>query len=154
MLLIHRLFIKTALIWLLLGAAAGGWMLLGQAGVVPSPQRNLFTIHVHWLGIGFFLNMVCGVALWMFPRRGGESRQKASRDPLAWAAYLLLSMGLAVRSAALLFPALFGNLVLAASVYLQVGGILAFTLAIWPRIYLPGAGLPGAGISKITSVKK
>ncbi len=98
--------------------------------------------------------MVCGVALWMFPRRSGESRPKAARDPMAWAAYLLLSVGLAVRSAALLFPALFGNLVLAASAFLQVGGILAFTLAIWPRIYLPGAGLPGAGISKITSAEK
>ena len=154
MLLIHRLFIKTALIWLLLGAAAGGWMLLGQAGVVPSPQGNLFTIHIHWLGIGFFLNMVCGVALWMFPRRSGESRQKAARDPLAWAAYLLLSVGLAVRSAAWLFPALFGNLVLAASAFLQAGGILAFTLAIWPRIYLPGAGLTEAGISKTASAGK
>ncbi len=154
MLLIHRLFIKTALIWLLLGAAAGGWMLLGQAGVVSSSHENLFTVHIHLVGIGFFLNMVCGVALWMFPRRSGETRQKAARDPLAWAAYLLLSVGLAVRSAALLFPALLGSLVLAASAFLQVGGVLAFTLAIWPRIYLPGAGLPGAGISKITSAEK
>jgi len=74
-------------------------MLLGQAGVVPSPQRNLFTRHIHWLGIGFFLNMICGVALWMFPRSSGESREAAARDPLAWAANLLLSLGLAVRSA-------------------------------------------------------
>ena len=139
MLLIHRLFIKTALIWLLLGAGVGGWMLLGQAGVLASPRENLFTVHIHLVGIGFFLNMVCGVAFWMFPRRSGESREKAARDSLAWATYLLLTAGLAVRSAALLFPAMLGNPVLAASAFLQVGGVLAFTVAIWPRIYLPGA---------------
>jgi len=81
MLLIHRLFIKTALIWLFLGAAAGGWMLLEQAGVLPSPHMNLFTVHIHLVGIGFFLMMVCGVALWMFPRTSGESREKGLATP-------------------------------------------------------------------------
>ena len=56
--------------------------------------------------------------------------------------------------AALLFPAMLGNSVLAASAFLQVGGVLAFILALWPRIYLPGAGLLAAGLLKATSSKK
>ena len=103
---------------------------------------NLFTVHIHLVGIGFFLMMVCGVALWMFPRTSGESREKAARDPLAWATYFLLTVGLAVRSATLLFPTLLGNKVLAASAFLQVGGVLTFVAAIWPRIYLPEPGFP------------
>ncbi len=141
MLLIHRLFIKTALVYLLLGAAAGAWMLLHQAEVLPEPPESLFTVHIHLLGVGFFLMMVCGVALWMFPRKTGESREQAARDPLAWTCYFLIAGGLAVRSAALLLPTVLGNGVLAASAFLQVGGILSFVLAIWPRIYLPGAKL-------------
>ena len=139
MLLIHRLFIKTALVYLLLGAMAGGWMLLAQAGVVSEGPTSLFTVHIHLLGIGFFLMMVCGVALWMFPRKSGESREKASRDPMTWATYLLLTSGLALRCLALLFLDVFGNTMLAVSVFLQVGGVLAFVLTIWPRVYLPGA---------------
>lgn len=139
MLRIHRLFLKTALIYLFLGGLAGGWMLLAQAGVVPEGPKNLFTVHVHLIGIGFFLMMVCGVALWMFPRKSGESREQAARDPLAWATYLLLTTGLALRCAALLLRSGFSNDVLALSVFLQLGGVLAFILAIWPRIYMPGA---------------
>ncbi|OFV99477.1 MAG: hypothetical protein A3F68_09180 [Acidobacteria bacterium RIFCSPLOWO2_12_FULL_54_10] len=142
MLLIHRLFIKTALVYLLLGAAAGGWMLLEQARVVPVSPKNLFSIHIHLVGIGFFLMMVCGVALWMFPRKSGEDRVTAAREPFAWATYILLTGGLAIRCMAMLFPEIFSNRVLAVSVFIQVGGILSFVLSIWPRIYMPGAKLP------------
>ncbi len=139
MLPIHRLFLKTALVYLFLGALAGGWMLLAQSGVLLEGPRSLYTIHIHLLGIGFFLMMVCGVALWMFPRKSGESREQASRDPLAWTTYILLTAGLALRCIALLLRSGSSDVVLAVSVFLQLGGVLAFILAIWPRIYLPGA---------------
>src|SRR3972149_3156969 len=144
MLLIHRLFIKTALVYLLLGAMAGGWMLLEQAGMVSEGPKSLFTVHIHLIGIGFFLELVCGVALWMFPRKSGESREEAARDPLAWTTYFLLTMGLGIRTAALLLADVFGNTVLAASAFLQMGGVVSFVLAIWPRVYLPGAKLESA----------
>lgn len=142
MLLIHRLFIKTALVYLVLGVAAGAWMLLRQAGVPLPEVENLYTVHIHLLGVGFFLMMVCGVALWMFPRKSGETREEAARDPLAWTTYYLIAGGLAVRCVALLLPAVFGNVVLAASAFLQFGGVAAFAAAIWPRVYLPGAKAP------------
>ena len=139
MLLIHRLFIKTALVYLFLGALAGGWMLLAQTGVLATPAINLISIHAHLVGIGFFLQMVCGVALWMFPRKTGESRERAARDPLAWATYFLITGGLAVRILASLSATVFGNTMLAASTLLQLAGIMAFVVGIWPRVYLPGA---------------
>lgn len=148
MLLIHRLFIKTALVYLFLGALVGGWMLLGEAGVVPASERNLIEAHAHLVGIGFFLQMVCGVALWMFPRKTGESREHAARDPLAWATYFLITGGLGVRTLASVFPIPFGNTLVAASTFLQLGGILAFVVGIWPRVYLPGARLPMQSASR------
>jgi len=139
MLLIHRLFIKTSLVYLFMGALAGGWMLLAQTGVLAAPAINLISIHAHLVGIGFFLQMVCGVALWMFPRKTGESRERAARDPLAWATYFLITGGLAVRILASLSATVFGNTMLAASTLLQLAGIMAFVVGIWPRVYLPGA---------------
>ena len=139
MLQIHRLFIKTALVYLLLGVVAGGWMLLARAGWVPAGPPNLYTVHIHLLGVGFLLMMVCGVALWMFPRKAGESREHAAHDPLSWVSYFLIVGGLALRVAGELLPERPGNAVLGFSVILQVGGVLAFVVVIWPRVYLPGA---------------
>ena len=117
-------------------------MLLARAGVVPEAQERLYTIHIHLLGVGFLLLMVCGVAQWMFPRKSGESREQAARDPLGWTAYLLITVGLAVRVIGELLPAVFRSGLLAASVLMQVGGVLAFVVAIWPRVYLPSAKPP------------
>lgn len=142
MLRIHRLFIKTALVYLVLGVAVGAWMLLRQAGI-PLPHRDtLYTIHIHLLGLGFFMMMVCGVALWMFPRKSGETREEAARDPLAWTSYFLIAVGLAVRCLALLLPEVLGGMVLGASAVAQFAGVVAFAVAIWPRVYLPGGSEP------------
>lgn len=142
MLLIHRLFIKTALVFLVLGVSAGAWMLLEQSGFALPVSPSLYTVHIHLLGLGFFFMMVCGVALWMFPRRSGESREKAARDPLGWAAYGLLTGGLSLRCLALLFPETLGSVLLGLSAVLQFGGVATFAAAIWPRVYLPGASSP------------
>ena len=142
MLLLHRLFIKTALVYLVLGVMAGAWMLLRQAGV-PLPEiANLYTVHIHLLGLGFFFMMVCGVAFWMFPRKSGETREEAASDPLGWSAYYLITIGLAARCLALLLPQLLGKTVLGASALLQAGGVVCFAVAIWPRVYLPGGAEP------------
>ena len=143
MLLIHRLFIKTALVYLVLGGIAGAWMLLRQAGAPLSEIENLYTVHIHLLGLGFFMMMVCGVAFWMFPRKAGESREQAARDPLAWTCYYLITIGLAVRCLALLLPQVLGPMVLGASAVVQAGGLATFAVAIWPRVYLPGGMEPG-----------
>jgi len=148
MLLIHRMFIKTALVYLVLGVMAGAWMLLQQAGA-PLPEiPNLFTVHIHLLGLGFFMMMVCGVALWMFPRKSGDTRQQAARDPLAWACYYLITIGLAARCLALLLPGVFGSVVLGGSAILQAGGVVCFAIAIWPRVYLPGGSEPSRAKAK------
>jgi hypothetical protein len=143
MILIHRLFIKTALVYLVLGVLAGAWMLLRQAGAPVPEIANLYTVHVHLLGLGFFRMMVCGVAFWMFPRKSGETREEAARDPLAWSSYYLITAGLAIRCLALLLPELLGNLTLGASAVAQAAGVATFAVAIWPRVYLPGGSEPG-----------
>ena len=142
MLLLHRLFVKTALVYLVLGVSAGAWMLLRQAGVALPEIANLYTVHIHLLGLGFFFMMVCGVAFWMFPRKSGETREKAAGDPLGWSAYFLITIGLALRCLALLLPDIVGKTILAASALIQAGGVICFAVAIWPRVYLPGGAEP------------
>lgn len=126
------LFIRTSFIYLLYTVLSGTalyiWPLL--AGYFRSA-------HVHAGLVGFFLNMVMGVAFWMMPRPGGL-RQKGLE---AWT-YFLLNLGLASRL--LLEPWMLysGNTSLrpwlVASALSQTAAIVVFVFAMSRRVLTTG----------------
>ena len=90
-----RRFLKTAILFLAVGLALGGWMLAERefTGRVASPY--LVSAHTHAILVGFVMMMILGVALWMFPRPAkGDLRY---RPRLAETAYWMLTGGTAVR---------------------------------------------------------
>jgi cbb3-type cytochrome oxidase subunit 1 len=105
-----RRFLKTAIAFLALGLALGGWMVARRelAGVYPPPY--LVSAHTHALLVGFVMLMIQGVALWMFPRpEKGDTRY----DPrAAEGAYWLVTAGTAA----------------------QIAGLALFFHTMWPRI--------------------
>ena len=85
---ITRWFLKTGLIYLVIGLAAG---------MFPRLAGPLFPVYVHFITIGWLTQLIFGVAFWLFP----QSRRGAKPDerPL-WAVYALLNAGLIVRAVA------------------------------------------------------
>ncbi len=83
----HYLFIRAALFYLVYTALLGTLFYLfpGLAG----PFRPS---HVHAGLVGFFLQMVMGVAYWMMPRPGG-----LRQDRLEGLTFVLLNAGLLLR---------------------------------------------------------
>ncbi len=135
---IHRLFIKTAIVYLLLGVLLGGSLLLMRAVRGTLAAYSLITIHTHMIGVGTILNMIMGVAHWMFPREPGVTKEIVARDPLAWWNYLLLNLGLLLRLLfEPLFPALSARVALGVSAFLQVLGVVLFVACIWKRVRAP-----------------
>jgi len=133
MLLLHRTFIRLALAFLILGVGAGVVLELGRSWgdggwLVP------VTLHVHLLAVGFLLNMVMGVAHWMFPRLPGTTARDAERDPLGWANLLTLNGGLLLRIPGEMLPS--PNVRVLAAV-LQALGVAFFVAAIWKRVRFP-----------------
>jgi hypothetical protein len=131
-----RRFLKTAIAFLAVGLALGGWMMARRelAGVYPSPY--LVSAHTHALLVGFVMLMIQGVALWMFPRP--EKGDERYRPALAEAAYALVTAGTAARVAGeLLRPAVSAAWlrwgVLLAGVA-QIVGIALFFVTMWSRI--------------------
>lgn len=128
-----RWFVKTSLVCLLLASALGtlqfGWGALFE----PAPPPWLRPLHLHLGTVGWLINMVFGVALWMFPMPKGATREFRPRYPrgAAIACYLALNFGLALRFVAepLGSPALG----LACGI-LQTAGIAIGLLVLWPRI--------------------
>jgi cbb3-type cytochrome oxidase subunit 1 len=131
-----RRYLKTAVAFLALGLALGGWMLVRRelAGVYPSPY--LVSAHTHAILVGFVMLMILGVALWLFPRpEKGDARY---RPRVAEAAYWLVTVGTAVRVAAeLLRPfvaAAWLRWVVVLSGLAQIAGIAVYFYTMWSRI--------------------
>jgi heme/copper-type cytochrome/quinol oxidase subunit 1 len=137
MLLLHRTFIRLALSFLLAGIGLGSLMQARKAlGLAPLPYAAV-TVHSHLLTVGFMLNMVMGVAHWMFPRLPGATAVKAARDPLAWANLTCLNAGLVLRAVSEPWSGDGWPAGLLASAVLQPAGVVLFVLAIWNRVRFP-----------------
>jgi uncharacterized protein involved in response to NO len=88
-------YLRTAIIFLLIGLGLGAWMLIRRelAGEYPGPR--LVSAHTHVIVVGFVMRMILGVALWMFPRPDRDDVRY--RPALAQAAYWLLTVSTATR---------------------------------------------------------
>ncbi len=138
-----RRYIKTAIVFLFVGLAIGGWMLVRRElrGQLASPYET--SAHTHAIFVGFVMMMICGVALWLFPRPEKDDRRY--RPALAETAYWLLTVGTSVRVIGELLrytmvtPWLRGAII--GSGLLQIAGLAVFFHTMWSRIRAVGSQL-------------
>jgi hypothetical protein len=128
------LFIRAALIWFALGLVWAAAIMLIKVADRAELRHAFITAHTHMLLVGFFLNIVMGVAFWMFPRPA----DKRLNEPLAVVAYMLLNVGLALRVGSEWAQEeyqgqVYGVILGTAGVLQALGGLL-FLGVIWPRV--------------------
>lgn len=129
---LSRWCVRAALLYLVCGMTVGSWMLIRQAQRSPL-GRPWPALHAHMLLIGFLLLLVMGVAFWMFPRVKGQR----PRREIGWVAFGLMNAGLVLRIVAepqSIDGNLFWRTVLGVSAVLPTLGVIAFGIAIWPRV--------------------
>lgn len=129
--LITRVFLRTALVFLMAGLS-----LLLVANVLGMPWAVvLLPTYLHLFTVGFMTFMIAGVALWMFPRFTKE----APRGPeiWGWLSYGFMTLGLLLRAIAEPAPSLgvgsLGPLLVFSAVCQWFGGLILVGL-LWPRI--------------------
>ncbi|HEX5386780.1 MAG TPA: cbb3-type cytochrome c oxidase subunit I [Gemmatimonadales bacterium] len=136
-----RRYLKTAIVFLLLGLLLGGWMIVRRELYGRYPTPYLVSAHTHLLLVGFVLMMVMGVALWMFPRPAREDVRY--RPELAGLAYWLVTASTAVRAFGEVTRTAVGSAGARWAVALagigQIAGLAVFFYNLWPRIRSPGA---------------
>ena len=134
-----RRYIKTSLVFLLLGMALGAYATVEvnvRGRGVPWP---LITAHTHLVLVGFMLMLVFGVATWMFPRPARDDARY--RPGLAWLVYWLLTVSTAVRALGELAAAVTGS---RGSPLAGLGGLgqvaaaALFVVNMWIRVRMPG----------------
>src|SRR5687768_16504381 len=136
-----RRYIKTAVLFLMLGLAIGVWLLIRRElyGQHATPYET--SAHTHAILVGFVMLMILGVALWLFPRPDkSDTRYRPGR---AEAAYWLVTVGTAGRVAGELLRPAVSSLPLRWAVVLlslaQVAGIALFFHTMWGRIRAVGS---------------
>jgi heme/copper-type cytochrome/quinol oxidase subunit 1 len=131
-----RRYIKTAIVFLIVGLAIGGWMIAARELGLRYPAASTISAHTHAILVGFVMMMILGVALWLFPRPDKEDVRY--RPAMAEAAYWLLAIGTGTRILGeLARPATSALVVRWAIVvggFAQIIGILVFFNTMWSRI--------------------
>jgi cbb3-type cytochrome oxidase subunit 1 len=136
-----RRYIKTAIGFLLIGLGIGAWMIVRRE-LLGRPATSYETsAHTHAIFVGFVMMMICGVALWLFPRPDKNDRRY--RPALAEAAYWMLTAGTTARVVGELARhatnALWLRLAIVAGGLLQIIGLAVFFYTMWSRIRAVGS---------------
>jgi len=144
-----RLFVKTGLICLALSFVLGAVLLLLEAAGRPVPYVIAIE-HGHLGEVGWLVNIVIGIALWMLPLNRERFPATAGRYPsaLVYACFCLLNGGLALRLLAEPWFQLAGRpplaaLALALSALAQPAAIALFVYIAWQRVRAPSRPAPG-----------
>lgn len=131
-----RRYIKTAIAFLLIGLGIGSWMMLRRELWQRFATPFETSAHTHAIFVGFVMMMICGVALWLFPRPDKADRRYS--PALVEAAYWMLTVGTASRVIGELLrqptsPFALRVLIVASGM-LQIAGLLTFFYTMWNRI--------------------
>jgi cbb3-type cytochrome oxidase subunit 1 len=123
-------YIRSALLYLLLGFTFGGLILINKGFPLHRLVWRLLPAHIEFVLFGWTVLLVLGMAFWILPRfasppvRGNEKQ--------AWAAFFLVNAGILLGVLASIFPA-YGWVNLAGRTA-EAAGIICFALHALPRI--------------------
>ena len=136
-----RRYIKTAIVFLAVGIALGGWMLVNRELHGRQPTEYETSAHTHLIFVGFVMEMILGVALWLFPRPHKDDTRYSPR--LVDIAYWLVTVGTVIRAAGELARANEDGMALrwliVCSGLAQIGGLGLFFYTMWSRIRAVGS---------------
>lgn len=140
--LVARLFLRTGIVYLALTFVFGAALLILEAASRPAPFVVAIE-HGHMGFVGWLVNTVIGVALWLLPlnRRAFPQTQGRYPDFAARAAFVLLNVGLPLRL--IVEPLYFAHtsflfsVLLIVSAVFQLAAILTVAWIVWKRVYPP-----------------
>lgn len=129
-----RWYLKTALAYLVAALSIGIFQASGA--LFRSVPPGLTPVYYHLLMVGWVTQLILGVALWMFPKY--SQTQPRGNEKLAWAAYLLLNLGLLIRAIGEPLNAsssnqLWGWMLVTSAVFQWLAGI-TIVASIWGRV--------------------
>jgi hypothetical protein len=122
-------FVRTSLVYLLVGFTFGGLMLANKGMLISPGLWALLPLHIEFAFVGWMIQLAMGIAFWILPRFPKGAPRGDER--LSWAALLLVNFGIMLVVLAIPFAVqqlgLIGRI-------LEVAGLMVFALGNWKRI--------------------
>ena len=136
-----RRYIKTAIAFLFIGLAIGGWMVVRRELLQRGATPYEVSAHTHAIFVGFVMLMILGVALWLFP--SPDKNDRRYRPALAEAAYWLLVSGTSARVVGELLRVESDGAWIRAAIVAggmsQIAGLALYFYTMWSRIRAVGS---------------
>lgn len=131
-----RYFIKTSIIFLIIGILTGLYMSVSKYIFNAGYSQELISAHTHLILVGSVMMMIMGVALWFFPR--AEKNDKKYNPDFILTSYWLMTIGTAAR---FIFQVIHNfifseyiRVLIAVSSVIQVIAMILFFYSMWGRI--------------------
>ena len=141
-----RLFVKSSIVALVLTFAGGAFLALREA--LGKPVAPIWAVeHAHLAFVGWLVNVVIGIALWMLPLNRAAYPETAGRYPkrAPFVVWGLLNGGLVLRIVS--EPSAGGDMtaraVLVVSAAAQLAAVVLFGFIAWRRVRAPARPAPG-----------
>lgn len=137
-----RYFIKTSIIFLLIGLLSGLYLLFAKSYLNIWPHPELVSAHTHIILSGSVMMMIMGVALWFFPRP--EKDDPLYKPGLILISYYLMTISTSVRFISQVISSVIApNEILKFFLFIsalgQIAGLIIFFVSMWGRIRSVGS---------------
>ena len=132
-----RWFIRTSLAYLAVGFTLGALLLVNKGIQLGAAVPRLLPAHIEFLLAGWVIQLVMGVATWIFPRFG-VARSAYGSEAATWTAFALLNAGVWLAGVGALAPGRAGDVLPLAGRLAEAGAAVVFAANIWARVRASG----------------
>lgn len=126
-----------SLVYLALGFTLGAVLLFNKGIPLASGVARLLPAHIEFLLVGWVIQLVVGVATWIFPRFG-VPRSAHDSEVATWLPFVLVNGGVWLVVAAAVLPEGSGDVRPLIGRLAEATGAVVFALNIWPRLRASG----------------
>jgi len=134
---VSRWFIHASLVYLALGFTLGGLLLFNKGIPVAPALARLLPAHVEFLLVGWVIQLVMGVATWIFPRFGVLPTARGS-DAAAWLAFALVNAGVWLAGLGPLAAAPVSDVLPLIGRLAEAAAAAVFAANVWARVRASG----------------
>ena len=134
---VSRWLVQASLVYLALGFTLGAVLLFNKGIPLTPVLVRLLPAHIEFLLVGWVIQLVMGVATWIFPRFGVR-RSSYGSEAAAWLTFALLNLGVWAVAVGPLLPERLGAGLLPAGRVMEAAAAVVFAANVWARVRASG----------------